>query len=427
MFRYLPEQASDFAPLVDSIHNWLTDISVFFTVAIVGAMIYFAIKYRRKNGVDHETPQIEGNNLLEFIWTFVPSVICVVVAAYGYYGFKKIREVPTDEPVVEVNVTGKQWTWLFQYPNGKQTSNEFTVPVNKPVRLIMTSTDVLHSFFVPDMRTKMDVIPGRYSMEWFRPVKTGTYQVYCTEFCGTQHSAMLAKLHVVAEAEYDRWLNQKERAKSPAELGREIYSGVGACSSCHTLDGSNLVGPTFLNLHMKKGKFDDGKEYTADDEYLRGAILNSQTDIVAGFPKPSPMPVFKDQLNNEQIGHLIAFIKTVKGEAPKVAAAPKVDLASLTPQERGKLLYTSKACVGCHSLDGSSVVGPTFKGVFGKSEQFDDGSTGSVDEAYLKTSILNPQEKIVKGFPRPSPMPAFAGQLKDEEIADLIEFIKTIK
>lgn len=422
MFRYLPEQASEFAPTIDRIHNLITDISVFFTVAIVGTMIYFAIRYRRRNGVDHETPHIEGSVFLEVLWTVVPSIICVFVAAYGLVGYKQLREVP--EGAIEIDVVGAQWNWTFQYPNGKKTVDEFVVPVNTPVKLILSSRDVIHSFFVPGMRTKMDAVPGLYTYQWFKPVKTGVQQVYCTEYCGTSHARMLAKMHVVSQAEYERWLEEKEREKSPAEAGREIYK-TNQCISCHSLDGTRLVGPTFLNLFGSKKKWTDGKEYQADENYLRESILNPNAHIVEGFG-PNIMPAFEGRLNEDQLSQLIAFIKSVKGEKKAAPAAVK-DLSKLSPAERGKLLYSDKACIGCHSLDGSKVVGPTFKGLFGKSDKFDDGSSYTADEAYLKESILDPQAHIVGGFPKPSPMPSYQGQLSDQEIGDIIEYIKTVK
>ena len=430
MFRYLPEQASDFAPLVDNIHNLVTDLSVLFTVLITGVTIYFAFKYRKRNGVDHETPAIEGSHTLEIIWTVVPTIICIIVGWYGYYGFTKIREVPEDEPgLVEINVTGQKWIWNFKYPNGKEVGGdgvEFVVPVNHAVKLVLTSKDVLHSFFVPSMRTKMDAVPGHYTMQWFRPVKTGTYNVFCTEYCGDQHSKMLAKMKVVSDADYERWVNEKGGGAKPADLGRQLYANK-ACGSCHSLDGSRLVGPSFLNLYMKKGKCDDGADYVADDEYLREAILYSSKRIVEGYTKPSAMPSFENTLSQDDITNLIAFIKTQKGEAKKPVQAKTQDLSKLSPAERGKLHYQNKACIGCHSLDGTAVVGPTFKGLYGREEELLDGAKIVADDAYIKESILNSQAKIVKGYSNPSPMPPYEGQLNDQDIADIIEYIKTIK
>lgn len=426
MFRYLPEQGSDFAPAVDRLNYLITDISVFFTVAIVGTMIFFAIKYRRRNGVDHETPQIEGSKFLEVLWTVIPSLVCIFVAGYGYAVFDRMRKAPED--ALEINVKGRQWNWTFTYSNGKELTNEFYVPVGKPVKLILTSNDVLHSFFVPGMRTKMDAIPGRYTYQWFRPVVTGEQQVFCTEYCGTLHSQMLAKMHVVSEDEYARWIADRGRKEevTPAKIGQALYTKH-ACSSCHSLDGSAVVGPSFLKLYGRKAKFDTGEDYEATDDYLRESILNSQTHIVQGYPKPSPMPVFEGILSNDDVGNLIAFIKSLNKAPAAVAKQNTVDISKLSPPDRGKQLYTTKLCIGCHSLDGSKVVGPTFKGLYGRDGEFDDGGKYKADDAYLKESILNSQAHIVKGYPKPSPMPNYVGQLSDQEISDIIEFIKTTK
>lgn len=424
MFRFLPEQASDFAPTVDTINNLITDLSVFFTVLIVGAMIYFAIRYRRKGSVDHETPRIEGSHFLEIVWTVVPTLICIWVAAYGVIGFRTMREVPAG--ALEIEVKGRQWAWSFTYPNGKKTADEFVVPVGKPVKLIISSEDVLHSFFVPAMRTKVDAVPGQYTYQWFRPVKTGDFDVFCTEYCGTKHSAMLAKVRVVSEAEFDRWVSDKGRALSPAEEGERLVKKEYPCSSCHSFDGSPLVGPTLLKVFGRKGEFDDGQQYLADENYLRQAILNSQAHIVKGYQR-GQMPVYEGQISNEQIGNIIAYLKSLN-EAPKVVQKkPQVDLASLSPADRGKQYYSEKLCIGCHSLDGSRVVGPSFKGLYGRQAKFTDGASYVADDAYITESILKPNAHVVEGYPSPSPMPVYEGQLSNEQVADIIEFIKTVK
>jgi cytochrome c oxidase subunit 2 len=429
LFRWLPAPASDYGHWVDDIHELITILSVFFTVSIVGTMLYFATKYRRRNGVDHETPHIHGSVLLEVIWTAVPTLICIVVAAAGYLGYEEMRTPPANEEAVEINVWGQQWAWSFEYPNGKKTSGEFVVPVGKPIKLIMSSRDVLHSFFVPSMRAKMDVINGRFTTLWFRPIVTGPQIVFCTEYCGTAHSNMMATMRVVGEDEYQRWVSDKGKEQSPAELGKALYA-QNACNSCHSLDGNRLVGPSFLNLYGRKGKFSDGKEYEASEDYLRESILYPAKNVVEGYGPPSPMPAYEGRLSDEELSHIIAFIKSVKGEA-KAAPTPipvsAGDAAKMSPTDRGKALHAQKACIGCHSVDGTPMVGPTWKGLYGKNGKFDDGSSYIADDAYLKGSILRPQENIVQGFMRPSSMPSYEGQLSDSELNDIIEYIKTLK
>lgn len=424
MFRYLPEQASKHASDIDWLHNLITDLSVFFTVAIVGTMIYFAIKYRRRGGKDHETPDIHGDNRLEILWTVIPTLVCIFLAYYGIIYYKEIRTVPAD--AMTVSVTGQKWWWDFEYENGKKVSGEFVVPVDKPVRLLMESKDVLHSFFIPAMRVKSDVIPGRFTYISFTPVKTGTYRSYCTEYCGDQHSAMLASLKVVPQAEFDDWLKDKSdeikaARMNPAELGAELYVQKG-CNSCHSLDGSKIVGPSFLKLFGKEREFSDGTKAVADEQYIRNSIYNPNFQVVSGF-NPGMMPVFEGQIDNKELSGLIHFIKSLDGtqqvEVPAKEAAAE-DLSALSPEERGEKLYQTKLCASCHSLDGSRIVGPSFKGLYGRSGELTDGSSYTANDDYIKESILNPNAKIVKDFVPAMP----AQQFSDEEIADLIAYIK---
>ncbi|MCB0318784.1 MAG: cytochrome c oxidase subunit II [Bdellovibrionales bacterium] len=433
MFRYLPEQASEVAHKVDFVNNLITDLSVFFTVAIVGSMIYFAVRYRKKDGKDHETPQIHGNNFLEMVWTVVPTIICVFVAWYGVVVFKEIRHVPED--ALEIGVMAQKWKWDFEYENGKKTVAELVVPVNRPIKMVMKSRDVLHSFFVPAMRVKMDVIPGRYTYVSFKPIKTGEYNIFCTEYCGKDHWNMLAKLKVVSGAEYDNWLNDNSAelalaSSTPAERGGELYVKNG-CNACHSLDGTPGVGPSFLKLYGREGTTTDGQSYKADHEYLQESILYSTKRIVQGYQPV--MPAFEGQLNDDNINDLIAFIKAQDGTSPAVEievdeeedSSAAADRSSMTPAERGELIYKEKICVTCHSLDGTKIVGPSFKGVYGRSGTLESGESYTADDAYIKKSILEPQSQVVKGF-APA-MPPYAGQLNDDDISDIIEFLKTVK
>lgn len=433
MFRYLPEQASEHAPKMDWLHHLITDLSVFFTVAICGAMIYFAIKYRRKNGEDHETPQIKGSHLLEIIWTVVPTIICIYIAYYGVAIYNRMVHVGENPNVI--NVMASQWKWDFQYENGKKTVNETVIPVGEPVKYILNSMDVLHSFFVPQMRVKKDAVPGHYTYVTFTPVKTGTYPIFCTEYCGKDHSYMMASLKVVSRGEYDQWLEDRSSEMAalrmpPAELGRLIWEGKGACKSCHSLDGTRLIGPSWLKLYGREGKSADGKTYLVDENYLREAILEPNKMIVEGYA-PNLMPSYAGQLTDREIEAVIAFIRTLDGTgAPEPAVeVAKVedtfDPATATPVERGKYLYNTKLCNTCHSLDGSKVIGPTFKALYGSQRKFVDGSTADADDSYIKESILEPNARVVEGF---APvMPPYVGQLDDAQIADIIEFIKTVK
>jgi cytochrome c oxidase subunit II len=428
MFRFLPEQASDFAADVDWLNNLITDLSVFFTVAIVGTMIFFAVKYRQKNGKDHATDQIEGSHLLEVLWTVVPTIICIFIAAYGYLVFKDIRTVPADAQTIYVK--GKQWDWDFEYPNGKKTYNEWVVPVDKPVKLVMTSMDVLHSFFVPAMRVKQDLIPKQFSYVWFRPVKTGEYHTFCTEYCGTKHSAMIAKLKVVSQAEYDRWLaddSQERRMASmkPADLGKALYVQKG-CAGCHSLDGSKGVGPSFLKVFGKTEELESGDKVVVDEEYIRKSLFEPASQVVKGFAPMSQS--FAGQLNDDELKGLIEFIKSIDGntkiEVP-VAATEEID-PNLTPVQRGEKIYQTRLCVTCHSLSDNKVPCPSFKGIYNRKGKLSNGNTYVADDAYLKKAIRDPESEVVEGY-QPSMTKQLTQSLSDKDIEDVIEYLKTIK
>ena len=426
MFRYLPEQASEFAPDVDAVNHLITDISVFFTVVICAVMIYWAIKYRRKNGVDHATPQIRTNHGMEAFLTIVPTFFCIIVGVYGYRVFVEMRTPPAD--AIEINVYAKKWMWNFEYSNGKNVPSEAVIPVDRPVKFIMQSSDVLHSFFVPSMRVKADAIPGRYTYVWFRPVKTGEFNVFCTEYCGLDHSKMIAKLKVVSHAEYDRWLNDKSAEMmaarmTPAKRGAALFKEKG-CVGCHSIDGTKMTGPTFLKIWGREELLSDGSKVVVDENYFRNSVLNPKSQIVATYQ--NMMPPFEGQIDDQGISDLIAYAKTIDGSQPAPVAVklPAGMGTEMTPAELGKKLYNEKACVGCHTLDGSKLVGPSFKGVYGRSGKLTDGSSYTADDAYIKNSILNPASQVVEGF-APA-MPPYQGQLSDADIDAIIAFMKTV-
>lgn len=433
MFRYLPEQASEIAPKIDWVNNLVTDLSVFFTAAIVGTMLYFAIRYRRREG-NMETPQILGNHFLEIVWTVVPTVISAFVAYQGLIYFFELRAVP--ENAMTVNVLGKKWDWTFEYENGKKAVGEFVLPVDTPVKLLMRSNDVLHSMFIPAMRVKNDVIPGRYSYLSFKPVKTGKYHTFCTEYCGKDHWNMRAQLRVVSQTEFDAWVNddsEERRFKSstPLERGEKLYKTH--CQACHSIGSNSQIGPGFQGIYGSEREFDDGTSAVADENYLRESILNPAAKIVKGYQ--NQMTAWEGLLSDTEIDDLITFIKSLDEETVKrmqeSAAESKEpvdteELASLSPVERGERLIKNNAiapCITCHSLDGSAGVGPTYKGLYGKTGKTTTGEEYVADEEYLKESIVNPAAIVVEGY-APA-MPAY--QFSDEELDDIIEYLKTLK
>lgn len=302
---FAPTDATKIASEWDSLYKFLLISSLVACVLLLGGMTYFVTKYRRKTNND-KTPYISHNTMLEFIWSFIPLVMFLVMFAWGWSLYHDMKSPPKNAK--EVHVYGQQWLWQFEYKNGKKLNNEFVVPVGEPVKLIMTSKDVVHSFYVPSFRIKQDVIPGRYTDLWFQAEKMGEFHVFCAEYCGLDHSKMLAKLKVVSLADYEKWLGTaNEIAGGP---GAQLYNEKG-CVACHSLDGSPKVGPTFKGLFGKASVFDDGTELKADENYIRESIVSPTAKTVKGFPK-GVMPSFQGQLSEEDMTAIIEFIKNQK-------------------------------------------------------------------------------------------------------------------
>jgi len=310
---WIPEVASNLASKVDGVLWVITLMSLVFFILITVLLVFFAIKYRRRSD-DDETPYITGSEPLEIIWTVIPSVLLVLLFIYGFVVFKDMKTPPKD--ALEVTVTGKQWLWTFEYYNGKKTLNELYVQQNRPVRLVMKADDVLHSFFVPSFRVKQDLVPGRFTQLWFTPTKIGTFDIFCAEYCGTGHSAMLGKVIVMSPEAYNIWEKGAETEEGgavaslpPAEQGEKIYKQKG-CNACHSVDGTVLVGPSFKGLVGHDVELEGGSTVTADENYIRQSILEPQSQVVKGFQPV--MPSFKGILTDDDISSLIAYMKTLK-------------------------------------------------------------------------------------------------------------------
>jgi cytochrome c oxidase subunit 2 len=317
----LPRQLSTLAPAIDDMYYFIFWVSVAFFVAIIGVALWCLVAYRAdKNPV--ATPP-GHHDVLELFWTFAPLLLLIPMFHYGFKGYVQAMVSPSD--AIEMRVRGKQWAWDFYYPGDTEPSpSELVVPVNQPVKMNMSSQDVLHSFFVPEFRVKRDVVPGMYSSVWFEAVETTSkydsqqnkvvgdgLDVFCTEYCGTSHSRMLAKLHVVSAEDYAAFLAAKDRppeGKSLAEVGAELYK-KNACNTCHTTDGSPLVGPSFKGLFGRSEQFEDGGKVLVDENYIRESIMQPQAKIVKGFAgKTMPPFVLKDW----KVDALIEYIKTLK-------------------------------------------------------------------------------------------------------------------
>lgn len=302
---WLPRQGSTFAKQVDDAYHITLWICVFFFVVVVGAMIYFAIKYKRKSDTERTSP-IDHSFRLEVAWSIVPSVLLVWLFYLGLKGFANSQTAPNG--AYEIKVTGSMWSWSFSYPNGEIT-DELYIPVNKPIKLVMTSTDVIHAFFVPEFRVKQDVVPGMYSSLWFTATTVGSTAVECAEYCGDGHSLMLNTVHVMPEDEfkkyYDNGFEDPAHPLAPEVRGEKKYKSK--CAVCHSVDGSPNTGPTFQGLFGRTEKLEDGSSVEVTENYVRKSILDPQSQIVAGFPKT--MPVFAGQLSERDIEGIIAFLK----------------------------------------------------------------------------------------------------------------------
>lgn len=304
---FMPEQGTDIAKQVDNLYGFLLVVSFISCVILIGGMVYFAVKYRRKSAHD-KTPYITHDTRLEILWSVVPLIIFLFVFAWGWIVYHDMRTMPKN--ALEVHVTGKQWAWTMEYKNGVKAI-ELVVPVNKDVKLILTSEDVIHSFYIPSFRIKQDAVPGRYTTLWFHAEKLGEFHVFCTEFCGTGHSGMMSKVRVVSQEDFDKWLiDESEIGTLPLAARGAKYFQTRACSSCHNVDNPAVkVGPSLYKKWGNEEQFDDGSKAIFDENYARQSILEPQARIVKGYPRPSPMPSFQGQLSESELSALIEYIK----------------------------------------------------------------------------------------------------------------------
>jgi len=304
---FMPEQGTQIAKQIDSLYGFLIVVSFISCAILIGGMIYFALKYKRKSAHD-KTAYITHDTRLEILWSVIPLIIFLVVFAWGWAIFHNMRTMPKN--ALEIQVTGKQWAWTAEYKNGIK-STEIVVPVNKDVKIILASEDVLHSFYVPSFRIKQDAVPGRYTAVWFNAEKLGEFYVFCTELCGTLHSAMITKLRVVSQEDFDKWLiEESEVGLLPLAQRGAKYFQTRACASCHNVDNAAAkIGPSLFQRWGKSAAQENGATVVFDENHVRESILLPQALIAAGFPKPSPMPSFQGQLSESELSAIIAYIK----------------------------------------------------------------------------------------------------------------------
>ena len=315
---FFPEQASSLADNVDALYYFLLTVSAFFTLLIAILVIYFAIKYRRRS--DDERPHpVAGSLKLELAWTIIPLAIAMVMFFWGAALFFALSRPP--EGAMEIYAVGKQWMWKFQHLDGQSEINELHVPVGRPVRLTMASEDVIHSFFVPAFRTKSDVLPGRLTTAWFEATRPGRYHLFCAEYCGTKHSAMIGWVIAMDPVEYQTWLGGGAVSGSLADAGQRLFQQH-ACNTCHRPD-SLARGPNLIGLFGHPVRLADGRTVIADESYLRESIVAPNAKLVEGF-QPL-MPTYQGLISEEGILQLIVYIKSL---SKPPASSPGMEAAA---------------------------------------------------------------------------------------------------
>lgn len=315
-------QASTFAADVDWLFDFVFWFSVVGLVGVTAAGLWFMWRYRRSHADPEKTAYIEGHAPSELGVSVFLFVVVMAIFYWGWIDYKTMLEAPPG--AMEINVTGRQWAWQFEYPNGRKEATMLTLPKGVPVKLIMGSADVLHSFYVPALRVKQDLVPGAYTSLWFEATQTGEFPILCAEYCGTAHSRMLSTLKIVEPDAYERWHKRWEFAQqfgvaeaqaatlppaSLAEKGKKLFAEK-ACTACHTVDGSALVGPSLKGMFGSKRLFADGSSVVADENYVRQSLMDPQAKVVKGFQPV--MPTQRGLLTDEEINALVAYIKSVK-------------------------------------------------------------------------------------------------------------------
>ncbi|HZQ67852.1 MAG TPA: cytochrome c oxidase subunit II [Terriglobales bacterium] len=315
-FPLWPVRASSYAGNVDALFIFLVVLSGLMSIAIFVMITVFAIRYRRQRNVRAE--QIDGSTVLEITWSVVPLGVFLMIFAWGAVIYFQERTPPRG--AAEIYVVGKQWMWKLQHVEGQREINELHVPVNRDIKLIMTSQDVIHSFYIPAFRIKQDVVPGRYTYAWFRATKPGTYHLFCAEYCGTMHSGMIGSVTVMEPGQYAAWLSGGVASGSLAQTGQALFQQLG-CGTCHRTDVQGR-GPNLTGIYGKPVTLEDGRTVIADDNYIRESILSPAAKVVSGF-KPI-MPVFQGLVTEEQLNALVEYVKSLSQSPAGSAGSPQL-------------------------------------------------------------------------------------------------------
>lgn len=390
---------------IDPVFMFILGSCLVLLIGITAAMVWFVIRYHRSRAPE-PTSEATGSLWLEIVWTAFPTLLVLAMFYYGWSGYLALRQVPPG--ALEVAATARMWSWSFKYPGGK-TSNKLYVPVGKPVRVTLESKDVIHGFYIPAFRVKRDVVPGMKNYAWFAAPRAGSYDLFCSQYCGTGHSQMITTIEALPEAQFTAWLKAAPPAQGGTHPALALFEKHG-CLGCHSLDGSKKVGPSFKGLWGREAEVRTGgreHEVVVDEAYVRRSLFDPGADVVEGYP--NVMPPFAGVLTEAEVATIVDYFKTM---------ANQIDGAKLAKE---------KGCLGCHSLDGSRGVGPSFKGIFGtKVKVIRNGKpmTVTVDEGYLTESIKSPAAAVVEGF-QPI-MPTF-DDLSDAEVSALVRYIEGVK
>ena len=303
-----PSPATEISVEVDQMYFFIHALSLGCGLLITGAFILFAVLYRRKNNSEGSA-SVHHNIWLEWTWSIIPFLIFMFMFAWGWIVYDKMRT--PYKKALEIHVYGQMWNWDYAYKNGRKTAETLYVPVNTPVKLIMTSRDVIHSFYVPAFRIKQDVLPSRYTALWFKANKKGLFNVFCTEYCGTGHYSMLSKIHVMSLEDWEKWMaTDPYEGLSMTEIGQKVFRG--RCTACHQTTTKKMIGPGLAGIFGSLRKMEDNESIKADENYIRESILNPSARIVEGFP--DQMTPFAGLLQEEEMTGLVEYIKSLKPE-----------------------------------------------------------------------------------------------------------------
>ena len=363
----MPDQASTMAAPVDYLYLAMWAFTIVVTAIISTIIIVFAVKYRRRS-IDEIPRPIHGAIKLETAltgFTFVVFMVIFVAGAAIYYAQYRI---PPD--TMDVHVVGKQWMWKFQHPTGQREINELHVPMGTKVKLTVTTEDVIHSLYFPAFRIKTDAVPGRYTSAWFEATKEGTYHIFCSEYCGTDHSKMRGRVIVMKPTDYEQWVAGNLNQVSPVEAGRELYNSLG-CASCHGANSEGGRCPPLINLYGKQVALQGGTTVTADEDYIRESIINPAAKGVAGYPLI--MPTYQGQVTEEQLLQLVSYIKSL--------APSQTDGIDATAPARENNPRTGAPTIdtldqGLPGSEGGSSTGASGSGTISSGSGAGTGSTG---------------------------------------------------